>query len=454
MTGYADRVPTLAAGPTFADRAAPAAGRTAATILLALIGAAVAVAFGTSDVPLWVALAGGAGLVVALALSVVRYETACVVGLLLLGIVRIEPAPVDGMFAVIIAVGIVTGRIDLRAAPLWMMGLLGTFVALNLLSCLEAGEPGRAAFFLSITFYCLALGVWASSFVRSQSRARMVLIAYLTVAAVSAVFSTLALYVTFPGSEALTQFDVTRARGLFKDPNVYGPFLVVGAVLTLMELLEPRLLRLRPSLKLVLLGVMCVGVFTAYSRAAWLNITVAVAVLLMVLPFRRGGTRRAIALILAAAIGLVAVYAVVAITGSSSFVEERAQFQTYDNDRFGAQEKGLELAQSNPIGIGPGQFEFRAPISAHSTYIRVLAEQGIAGFFVISFVIFGTLLLAIRNVVLGRGTFGITSIALLACWCGILANSLFVDTLHWRHLWIVAGLIWAGAFAPRGVVRS
>jgi hypothetical protein len=34
---------------------------------------------------------------------------------------------------------------------------------------------------------------------------------------------------------------------------------------------------------------------------------------------------------------------------------------------------------------------------------------------------------------------------LLAAWCGVLANSLFIDTLHWRHLWLLAALIWAGA---------
>jgi O-antigen ligase len=447
-------VSTLAARPPLQRRAAPAAGGAAALALLALVGAAVAVAIGTADVPLVVAIAGGAGLIATLALAVVRYEAACALGLLLLGIVRIEPAPVDGVFAVVIAVGLVTGRIDLRAAPLWILGLLGAFVALNVLSCLEAVDAGRAAFFLSITVYCLLLGVWASSFVRSASRARMLLVTYLGVAAVSAVASTLALYVTFPGSESLTAFEVTRARGLFKDPNVYGPFLVVAAVLTLMELLEPRLLRLKPPLKLVLLGVLSVGVFFAYSRAAWLNMIVAVAVLLMVLPFRRGGTRRALALLLAAVIGVAAVGAVVAITGSTAFVEERAQRQTYDNDRFGAQQRGLQLAESNPIGIGPGQFELRAPIAAHSTYIRVLAEQGIAGFFVVIALIGGTLLLALRNVALGRGTFGIPSLALLACWCGILANSLFVDTLHWRHLWIVAGLIWAATFAPSGLSRG
>jgi hypothetical protein len=38
---------------------------------------------------------------------------------------------------------------------------------------------------------------------------------------------------------------------------------------------------------------------------------------------------------------------------------------------------------------------------------------------------------------------------LLAAWVGLLANSVFVDTLHWRHLWILAGLIWAGSLIPR-----
>ena len=450
MTGYADRVPTLAARPPIGRSVAPAAGRLAAMVMLALLGAAVAVGIGTADVPLRLVLAGGIGLIAALALSVARYETACVIGLLLLGIVRIEPAPVDGMFAVIIAVGIATGRIDLRAAPLWVLAVVGSFIALNLLSCLEAVDAGRAAFFLSITVYCMLLGVWAASFTRTEHRARLVLISLLAVAVVSAVLSTLALYVSFPGSETLTAFEVTRARGLFKDPNVYGPFLVVPAVLLLMELLEPRLLRLRTSLELVLLGALFVGVFTAYSRAGWLNMVVAIAVLLIVLPFRRGGLKRAVALTLSALIAAGTVGAVVAITGSGSFVEERAHYQTYDNERFGAQERGLQLAERNPIGIGPGQFERRAPISAHSTYIRVLAEQGVLGFAAIATLIFGTLLTAIRNVVLGRSTWGISSLGLLAAWCGILANSLFVDTLHWRHLWIVAGLIWAGALFPSG----
>jgi hypothetical protein len=64
-----------------------------------------------------------------------------------------------------------------------------------------------------------------------------------------------------------------------------------------------------------------------------------------------------------------------------------------------------------------------------------------------------TLGFAARNAVLGRSTYGIGSAALLAAWCGLLANSLFIDTLHWRHLWLLAALIWAGT-ALRAVYPS
>ena len=61
-----------------------------------------------------------------------------------------------------------------------------------------------------------------------------------------------------------------------------------------------------------------------------------------------------------------------------------------------------------------------------------------------------TLGFAVRNVALGVDTYGIGSAALLAAWCGLLANSSFVDTLHWRHLWFVAALIWAGTALRAG----
>ena len=82
----------------------------------------------------------------------------------------------------------------------------------------------------------------------------------------------------------------------------------------------------------------------------------------------------------------------------------------------------------------------------HSTYARALAEEGLPGLLLILAVMLATFGWAGRNAIAGRGTYGIGSAALLGAWCGILVNSIFVDTLHWRHLWAVAALIWAGTY--------
>jgi O-antigen ligase len=419
-------------------------------VALALaLSAAVARGLGGAGPSLWVSVGAGIGLLGVVALAIWRYDAAVAVGFLLLGIVRFEPAPVDGVMAVVIAVALVTGRFDLRSAPLWANGLVAVFLLLNLLACIEAVKPGRAASFMSITIYLCLLGLWTSGYVRTVRRAHMVFVIWLGVALVSAVAATLALYVSFPGSTLLTNSFGDRTQGLFKDPNVYSPFLVPVAVLVLHELLEPRLLRIGRTLKLLALGILVLGVTVAYSRAAWLNLAVAVAVMLAVMPLRRGGTARAGALLLTILVCVAAAAGTVLLTGSSSFFEERAHLQSYDSQRFGAQRSGIALSESHPIGIGPGQFEVASPVSAHSTYVRALAEEGLLGLIAIGSLLLGTLIVAGRNVVLGRGTAGLSSTALLAAWVGLLANSVFVDTLHWRHLWILAGLIWAGSLIPR-----
>lgn len=446
MTSLAAR-PRLAR-PTLPDTALPIA---LGFLLTLAATAGLAAGLGAAGPPLWMTMAAGVGMLATLALALVRYDLAVALGFLLLGIVRIEPAPVDGVLALVMAVAAVTGRFDLRSAPRWASGLVGLFLAFNVLACMEVLEPGRAALFLSITVYLCLLGLWVSGYVRTVARARLVFVLWLAVAIVSAVAATLALYVAFPGSTLLTNSFGDRARGLFKDPNVYGPFLVPVAALVLHELLEPRLLRLGRGLKLVALGMLVLGVTVSYSRAAWLNLAVAVVVMLAVMPLRRGGTRRAGALLLTLIACLGAAWATVSLTGSSSFFEQRADIQTYDTDRFGAQRNGIELAESHPIGIGPGQFEKLSPVSAHSTYVRALAEEGVIGLLLLGGLLMGTLIIAGRNVVLGRGTAGLSSTALLGAWCGLMANSFFVDTLHWRHLWILAGLIWAGSMMPPGV---
>jgi O-antigen ligase len=413
------------------------------TLVVALVAAflALGVALGREPLPMPLVLGFGAGLLGTLALALARYDVAVAIGVFLIAAVRVEPAPSDLVFAVVIAVAFATWRFDLQRVPLSITLLVSAFLALNLIASIEVIDPGRAVTFFAISLYLGVLGLWLAGYVNSVRRARLILIAYLGAAVVSAAVACLALAAPFPGGELFVTGP--RAQGLFKDPNVFGPFLVPAALVLMEEAVGARLLRLSMPVKLALLSIVSVGVLFSFSRAAWLNFAIGTTVLLFVLALRRGGARKAMGLLAVTLIAGGALFAVTAATSSLAFLEQRAAVQVYDTQRFGAQLSGVELASENPLGVGPGQFERVSEISAHSTYVRALAEEGVLGLLVVLALMVLTLGFAARNAASGVNCYGIGSAALLASWCGLLANSLFVDTLHWRHLWLMAALIWA-----------
>jgi O-antigen ligase len=405
------------------------------------VGCALALALYVLPLPP-VAIAGGVALVAVLALALARYHAAVALGLLLLAVQAVDPAPTDGVFAVVLAVAFATGRFRLRAAPRPIVVILTIFGALNVMASVQVADVGRAVTFSSITLFLALFGLWMPGYVVSAPRARLVVRGYLAAAVFSSCLGMAALFHVIPGYDLLTESD--RARALFQDPNVFGPFLIPPALILVEEIMRPRVLSARLPTKAVLLGILLAGVLFSYSRGAWLNLGLGLVVLGIVLSLR-GGLRTTLALVaIALSIGAVGVGVVVA-TGSGDFIAVRARPQTYDTQRFSGQRAGLAPAEEYPFGAGPGQFESIAGISAHSTYARAIGEEGILGVITMLAFLGTTLLMAARNAVAGRDTYGIGSAALLGAWCGLLVNSAFVDTLHWRQLWILAGLIWAGA---------
>jgi O-antigen ligase len=412
----------------------------------------LSVALAQRPLPLGLVVLAGAALVGTLALALARYDAAVGLGVALLGVVVVDPAPADLVFVVVIAVAAASGRFDLERVPKTVIVALVVFAALNLVSSVEVIDPARAAGFFSITLYLAVLALWLTGYVVSPRQARVVARGYVFAAVTSALLGSWALLMAFPGAQLLLEDG--RVRAFFQDPNVFGPFLVPAALILIEELLAPRMLRASRLTKAICLVALTLGVLFSFSRGAWLNLALGVVVMFLVLSLRRGGARRAIAFLGVGLCVAALVGGAVAISGSSSFLAERARPQSYDAERFGAQAVGIDAAQQYPLGAGPGQFEQIAPISAHSTYVRVLAEQGLAGLFTLAVLLIFTLGAALRNALLGRDTYGIGSAALLGSWCGILANSFFVDTLHWRHLWLVAALIWAGSMRRRTAGRA
>ena len=432
------RAPMLGGtGPVRAgDRALPIL----AAVACLPVGFALGLALYAAPPPLAVALAGGLGLVLVLALALARYDAAVALGAVFLGLQVVEPAPADGVFLVVMAVAFATRRLRLSSVPRPVLAMLAVFGALNVMASIQVVDPERAIVFFGTTAYLALFAIWLAGYTTSRGRALLLVRAYLASAVASAAIGVLALLGALPGAELLTESD--RSRAFFQDPNVFGPFLIPPTLILIEEIIRPRLLSARLTTKAVLLAILLIGILFSYSRGAWVNLGLALVVLGLILSLR-GGARTAATLVAVAATTAAIVAAVVVVTGSGEFLAERARPQTYDTDRFSGQRAGLQPAAEYPFGAGPGQFESVARISAHSTYARALGEQGYPGLLTLLALLGFTLIAALRNAVAGRGTHGIGSASLLAAWCGLLANSAVIDTLHWRHLWVVAALIWA-----------
>jgi O-Antigen ligase len=426
-------------------------GRWSAVALsLALLGVGFADLFANSSISFGLALAGGLALTGFLVITIRHYETAVAIGLVLMGVVRFEPAPPDLCFAVIMTVAAMTGRFHLRRVPLVVRWTVGLLLVINLLSMMDVVSTSVGLRFLFITVYLAIFSLWLTGYLNSPARARLILVTWLAIALFSSVISVLALNVHIPGrSLILGSVDgAERADGFFKDPNVFGPFLIPIALIVLEQRISPispRLLRLRGKTTWLVLLILMLGVLFSYSRAAWANFVVALIVTLVASSLRRTGARRALQALGALLLVGVITVGVLSATGSMHFLEQRAKLQSYDSQRFAAQTLGWEVGWTHPVGIGPGQFEFYSAVASQSTFVRVWSEQGPLGllFYVALLVI--TLAMAFRNVVVGRDTYGIGSAALLGAWCGVILNSVVVDTLHWRHQWLLGALIWASA---------
>ena len=364
-------------------------------------------------------------------------------GFALLAAVRTEPAPVDVIFAVLMLVTFVSGRVSPRI-PAPIQGILGLTVFVTLLSTVNAVDTRRAIQYGLVSMYLLVLAVWLTWVFTNARATRLAMKAYIFAGAVSAVLVVLALYFNLPGGD-LFLYDPSRGKGLFKDPNVYAAFLVPAAAIALEEIGRPRLFRWHRTGAWLLFVVIAAGVVVGFSRAAWLNLAVACLTVITVTAFRRGGTRVALRSVSALAIAGVAAFGLLVATGSLTFFKQRSQLESYDEQRFDTQGSALSGVGDHLFGYGPGQVERNLEISTHSLYARAAFEQGPPGLILMILLLFGTLYYAI---VLARADFdlhGIGSAALLASWLGLIANGVFIDAVHWRHLYVVAGLIWCGA---------
>jgi hypothetical protein len=378
-------------------------------------------------------------------------------------IVMYEPAPVDALVLGLLLIGFLAGILGFRGVQPVGLIPLAFFAVANIVSLYDPLNPTRATWYVFVTLYLCLSWLFFVSFLWSYGTTGM--------RTIVKTYSLAAMICILPG--LLSYFHVIglqhylllygRPKGTFKDPNVYGPFLIPVALFAIAGLIFTRKSKKAAIVQSAIALISAAGIFLSYSRACWINFVISlVGYLFMAFLFRPVGSpapfpiSRIFLLFAGLAICMVGLLQVPEVQDMLSHRVTSSGLQRYDRDRFRTQRMALESVTQRPLGIGPGQAEPTFHYATHSSYMRVLSENGVVG--AAAFVVFITASL-IRGLVMGWRTrdpfwqkiFFIAS----ACILGHIINSGVVDTVHWRHFWLLLALPWYNPIgASERVLRS
>jgi O-antigen ligase len=286
--------------------------------------------------------------------------------------------------------------------------------------------------------------MYLSYFVTTTGRegCRLLFNAYLVAATLSAGIGLATRFGIMPSPEMFFHDEAgIRIQSTFKDPNVFGPFLV-GACLIVLD----RMLHETPhrALYTLLLFAFLINIVLTFSRDAFVHLFISVCLFIVVSAFLTLSAERVLLsiLIMIACGGalLVAVSTLLSHFGLENFLARRLEWQSYDNNRFGNQMLGLQVFADYPLGIRSGEYNRgNFHIAAHNLYMRVLVENGILGALGLMFFLLASVAAMVQTIVAGaiacRG-----ALVCVAVLVGALVESMVIDTLHWRHLFFFLGV--------------
>jgi len=376
------------------------------------------------------------------------------------GIVFAEPAPVDLALIVLIVLLPAAGLISVSCPLLIYLGLWLVVVAGGCIGAISAFDFSVAGKQVFVTFYLSIASAALAAFIqRDPARhIRLIMNAYLLAALVATVAALVGYFdIVPPLTELLTEFG--RARGTFKDPNVYGAFVVPALVYALYLGIAGR--GRMAALALAATGFLLLGALLSFSRGAWSNAAVSIALfsLLSFVTSRSNRIRvRIVSLVVGAVIsGALVLGLALQSPAVSTLLLERAQVeQSYDalpNGRFAGHEIAKALIVSHPLGIGPLQFSGNYhQEDVHEVYLNVLLGHGWLGGGAYILVVALTLVLGMAAAFKPHPAQGLLLVGFSA-YAGAVGEGFIVDTDHWRHFFLLMSIIW-GVYLTQQPART
>lgn len=374
-------------------------------------------------------------------------------------LVLFDPSPYELMFVAVLPVAFLAGM-HIYRSTFGIFAILVGFTPFAMIAIFQVRfTPIAEAFvFNLVTIFLLLTSYFIANYVAedTERRTRLVMRAYTIAAVMAALLGTLGYLHLIPGSDLFTRYG--RAKGTFNDPNVFGPFLVLPAMFALQ-----RLLLLRGK-RAVLAGavymILFVGVFASFSRAAWGHFALSSALVLALVFWLEARAHDKVRIMIMSIVGVamlgIALGGLLSIPSVSTLFEQRASSQGYDegeSGRFGRQGYAFDLALEHPWGLGPKEFRnYRIKEDPHNVYVAVLHVYGWGGGFF--YYLFVLLTLWKGVAALARPSpYRLIMIPLMGTFTMVVGESAVIDSDHWRHYFLIAGMIWGIATAIRNDQR-
>jgi hypothetical protein len=370
----------------------------------------------------------------------------------------IEPSPHDGLMGVLLVFALIAGA-RLERTLLVPFLLLMIWNVAGMMALLHVpGEEKTVQYTITSIYLAVAALLFAALFAQNSKtmpRLATMRIAYIITAVISVFLGALG-YFDVHGLGKLFA-PIGRASAAFKDPNVYGPFLIWPA-LFLLDRMVARRIRLIDA---AVLGILLFGLFLSFSRGAWFHFTVSAVVMVMLAFISAPTTRerlRVLALT-AIAVGILALFVLFLLSFASigDMFKERAHLiQSYDvgqGGRFRLQELALNSVLQFPNGMGPFEFARVHGLQQHNVYLQAFLVYGWVGAMAYLLLLLTTVMVGLRTALV-RTPWQPYLITALAAFVGEMAEGFVIDTDHWRHFFLMLGMVWGLAAATLRQVRT
>ena len=356
----------------------------------------------------------------------------------------IEPSPHDALMLVLFVMCI-AARVpfDRKLVPLLVMvtiWLLG-----GCLSLIQVGDQQATIQYVGTSLYLGIAGIMFACLFCDGDVRRLTIVrrAYIFAALIATAAGYIGFFRLLPHSDIFLAND--RVSATFKDPNVYAPFLIFPLLLLFIGLMTHGVRLSSLLTAIVLLG----GLLLSFSRGAWAHFAISAAVAVVILFIATPDARmRARILLFTVGAVLAMMLLFIALTSIGSvhdlFLERAKAIQPYDvgpGGRFWEQKLALSVILDHPDGMGPFEFSREFGTQQHDVYMQGFLVYGWLGGAAYLTLVVVTLAIGLRAA-LAPTPWQSYLIAAYAGFVGEACEGLIVDTDHWRHFFLLLGMIW------------